>query len=276
MVNGISVVMATNRVDHYLNESVTSLFSDDEINIELVLVLDGITVPPNPPAWLTDSRVKIILNEKSRGLGAALNLGIRAATFDVIARLDSDDNTLSGRFQLQLDQLNSSLNPVLVGGKIRLIDEGGRHLGSPTQVCGPDVRRSLFLQNVVPHSTYMFRKSIAFEVGLYDEKLLQMEDYDFLLRMSQRGPVSVICREVVDYRIHSGQMSKKANWRANYVQSVMRQRRELAKAMNVSVAEVTVKNLIWEVAQISRSLGLTKPRHQMWLKKPSINQDSDR
>lgn len=272
-MENISVIMATNRIDHYLDESVTSVFNTEGVRVELVIVLDGISLPPNKPTWVADPRIKLVHNEHSRGLGAALNIGIRAASHEIIARLDSDDNSYPARFVLQIEQLISPTNPILVGGMIELMDEHGRSLGSAKQPCGPDVRKTLLLQNVVPHSTYMFRKSDALKVGLYNESLKQMEDYDFLLKMAQRGPVSVVCQPLVRYRIHSGQMSKAAQWRANYISAVTNQRVALAKVIRVSRAEVALKNAIWRIAQISRSLGLTKPRHLIGVSQRSEHRD---
>ena len=162
--------------------------------------------------------------------------------------------------------------PVLVGSRTRLIDEHGVDLGEPQQTCGSDIRRDLLLQNVVPHSTYMLRKADAIAIGLYNPNLRQMEDYDFLLRIAQLGPISVVCDRLVEYRVHSGQMSKKAAWRANYISAVVQGRRDLGRYLGVSAVEVHLKNLIWRSVQVARSIGLLKPRYLIGVKAPAHNQ----
>lgn len=267
-MNAVSVVMATNRADAYLDEAVASVFSNTDIELELVLVLDGITLPTPPPAWVSDSRVTLVELPQPSGLPTGLNAGIRAAKHEIVARLDADDNAFATRFRLQLTELLGPNIPVLVGSRTLLIDEHGAILGSPQQHCGADVRRQLLLQNVVPHSTYMMRKSDALDVGLYNPALRQMEDYDFLLRMALRGPISVVCEPLVEYRVHSGQMSKKANWRANYISAVIAGRNELGRFLGVNALEIHLKNAIWRLVQLARSAGILRPRYLIGVKKP--------
>lgn len=266
-MEAISVIMATNRIDAYLEEAVSSVFANDGLDIELVLVLDGIPTPTPKPQWMGDPRVNIVVRKQSEGLGAALNTGIRNAKHEVIARLDGDDNSLPERFTKQLKALNSSSKPILVGTKIVIIDENGDDVGAAKQVCGIDVRTKLLFQNVVPHSSYMLRKSSAISAGLYREDLQQMEDYDFLLRIALLGPISVLCEPLVQYRVHSAQMSKKAAWRANYITVVIGGRRLLAKLLGVSSVSVELRNIVWRTVQLARSFKIMRPRHLLWLKK---------
>lgn len=262
--------MATNRVDGYLDEAVESVLNSIGVEIELVLVLDGVHLPESPPEWTNNPGITLVPLAQSNGLPTALNAGIRAAKHEVIARLDADDNALPNRFVQQLKALTGLGAPVLVGSKTVLIDENGAEIGAPQQVCGDDIRRELLLQNVVPHSTYMLRKDAAMSIGLYNEDLRQMEDYDFLLRIAQQGPIAVLCEPLVQYRVHSGQMSKKANWRANYISAVTTGRRELGKLLGVSAIEVHAKNLIWRLVQIARSTGILKPRYLIGVKKNEL------
>lgn len=266
-MEAISVIMATNRIDAYLEEAVFSVFANKDLDIELVLVLDGVPAPAPEPKWMQDPRINLVVRDKSAGLGAALNTGIKNAAHEIIARLDGDDNSLPERFTKQLNALNSSSKPILVGAKIVIIDENGAEVGAAKQVCGSDVRPNLLFQNVVPHSSYMLRKSDALSVGLYREDLQQMEDYDFLLRIALQGPISVLCEPLVQYRVHSAQMSKKAAWRANYITVVIDGRRKLAKLLGVSPISVESKNYIWRTVQLARSFKILRPRHLLWLKK---------
>lgn len=275
-MNSVSVIMATNKADSYLDEAIASVFANQDVEIELVLVLDGIQLPQPLPAWSSDPRVTIVPLATPSGLPTGLNAGITAAKYDVIARLDADDNASPTRFRRQLEALFGDGSPALVGSRTVLIDEHGRVLGEPQQSYGSDIRRDLLLQNVVPHSTYMLRKADAFAIGLYNPNLRQMEDYDFLLRIAKLGPISVVCDRLVEYRVHSGQMSKKAAWRANYISAVVQRRRDLGRHLGVSAVEVHLKNMIWRMVQVARSAGILKPRHLLGVVKaePKTYQES--
>lgn len=275
-MNSVSVIMATNKADSYLDEAIASVFANQDVEIELVLVLDGIQLPQPLPAWSSDPRVTIVPLAAPSGLPTGLNAGITAAKYDVIARLDADDNASPTRFRQQLDALFGDDSPALVGSRTVLIDEHGRVLGEPQQSYGSDIRRDLLLQNVVPHSTYMLRKADAFAVGLYNPELRQMEDYDFLLRIATLGPISMLSDRLVQYRIHSGQMSKKATWRAPYISTISRRRRELGTFLGVPASEVHLKNFVWRAVQVARSTGLLKPRHLIGVQTESKSESTHR
>lgn len=253
--------MATNRIDDYLNEAVGSVFQSVDVEIELVLVLDGIQLPDVAPHWATKPNVKVVTRKHSEGLAAALNTGIKAASNEIIARLDADDRAMPQRFIHQLRTLQNDSPPILVGSRTIIIDEFGNQLGIADQPCGADIRVDLLLQNVVPHSTYMLRKSDAIRVGMYDESLRQMEDYDFLLRLGQLGRIEVLCDRLIEYRAHSGQMSKKASARANYITAVGHGRRALGAHLGRPRIEVETKHLFWKAVQFARSNRMIRPGH---------------
>ena len=46
--------------------------------------------------------LKIVKLAKNMGLGNALNIGLSACTYDLVARMDSDDLSLPNRFEAQL------------------------------------------------------------------------------------------------------------------------------------------------------------------------------
>lgn len=269
-LNAVSVVIASNRMDAYLDEAIASVLASTGVEVEIVLVLDGIELAKPKPSWAADNRIRVVSRAVSGGPAAAANDGISVARHEIIARLDSDDLMSPTRFQKQLQALQSAPESVLVGSKTILIDDSGEPIGTPQQPCGTDIRRDLLLQNVVPHSTFMFRKADALAAGMYDAQLRQMEDYDFLLRMARRGPVSMICEPLVHYRVHPHQTSKKAKWRADYISAVITGRIELGKFLGVSSLEVHTKNLIWRLVQIVRSAGILKPRYLIGVKKNEL------
>ena len=53
-----------------------------------------------------DKRIRVIQNDKRLGLAKSLNLGIREATGEYIARMDADDISRRDRFQKEVDFLD--------------------------------------------------------------------------------------------------------------------------------------------------------------------------
>ena len=90
---------------------------------EIVLVQDG-PVPYDLSRLLLEYKDKygnlmnIIRLEKNGGLGNALKLGVENAKYDIIARMDSDDICVPGRFEKQLAYLEAHPECDIVGGQM--------------------------------------------------------------------------------------------------------------------------------------------------------------
>ena len=89
----ISVIVPIYKVEEYLNRCVESLVNQTYKNLEIILVDDG--SPDNCPEmcdrWAKqDKRIRVI-HKKNGGLSDARNAGMRIATGEYIAFVDSDD-----------------------------------------------------------------------------------------------------------------------------------------------------------------------------------------
>lgn len=117
---GISVIMPTYNQANFIRRSIISLIGQDFKNWQLVIVNDGCTDDTfeTIAAYLTDSRIKYICNDRNLGLGASLNKGIANSDFDLIAYLPSDDIYYKNHLQLLYDTLINERTEMAVSGFI--------------------------------------------------------------------------------------------------------------------------------------------------------------
>lgn len=150
-----------------------------------------------------DRRFRIELPAIRLGLPASLNLGVKLASSDLIARIDSDDRMKNDRLQEQVKFLEANKNVSVVGSFYNKIDAESLDKG---------VRRyplrglSLLIYFVfrcgLAHPTVMFRKRDFTAVGGYNESLSYCEDLDLWLRYIQRGlKLENMNKVLIDYRI---------------------------------------------------------------------------
>lgn len=93
MLPKVSIIVPVYNVERYLDRCMQSLLSQTLKEIEIILVDDG--SPDNCPTMCDDYakkdlRVKVI-HKKNSGLGLSRNIGMKHATGDFIAFVDSDD-----------------------------------------------------------------------------------------------------------------------------------------------------------------------------------------
>jgi glycosyltransferase involved in cell wall biosynthesis len=174
----VSVVIPVyNRTD-LLQRAVSSVTSQSFSPFEILVVDDGST--PNVKSILDfDSiYVRILRLEQNQGVSAARNLGIRKASGDWIALLDSDDEWLEEKLQKQIHHIEAHEDLLAVHTGEKWIRNGNEvippaYLNKSTENLW---ERSLQHCLICP-SSVLLHKSIFETVGLFNENLVVCEDY---------------------------------------------------------------------------------------------------
>jgi hypothetical protein len=181
--------MAVDRPGPHLDEAVRSVYAQDVRDLELIIVLNGWAAtrwdPPAPPA-----RVRLrSLEARGTNLAAAMNLALRHATHEHVARMDADDVSLPGRLSAQAAFLSQSPEIVAVGAAFDRIDEAGLRVETCRVPTDPrEVRWRLLIENCVAHGSVMLRKSAILDAGGYDESCGRAQDYELWLRLTAGCP----------------------------------------------------------------------------------------
>lgn len=100
MENVISVIIPVYNVQAYLPECLDSVLAQDYQNLEVILIDDGSKDDSGKICdeyAAKDSRIRVI-HQVNAGAGAAKNTGLRAATGEYLAFLDSDDSLEPGAY----------------------------------------------------------------------------------------------------------------------------------------------------------------------------------
>lgn len=256
----ISVVIPALSYDRYLQEALESVHNDGIQNLEIIVVLDGVSNKPLPE-WANHVNIVNLSTGSRVGAAGAINLGLQHARGEFIARLDADDITLPGRFAEQLAVLRTNDNLVLVGTAAQLVDENGYVIGDFYVRPYEDLRKQLLTTNPFVHSSLLIRQSAMRDVGGYDERCIRMQDYDLVLRLAMTGELALIDVPYVRYRVHAEQSSKKLSGFFGLMRHISRQRRRLAASLGSPLFVQIANDLAFSLAQLLRYAGLRRPRY---------------
>lgn len=124
----ISIIIPVYRVEPYIDDCLKSVYNQTYRNIEVIIVNDctpdrSMQIARNYVSERSNTEgieVKFLEHEKNRGLSAARNTGIDAATGDYIYFLDSDDEITPNCISLLVDPL-SRMNYDFVIGEFKII-----------------------------------------------------------------------------------------------------------------------------------------------------------
>ena len=189
-----SVLMSVykNETPEHFIQAMDSVLNQTLLPDEIILVRDGL-VSEKLQKIINDYVKKIeiftyIPLKSNGGLGNALNIGLKKAKYDVIARMDTDDICVPNRFELQVKYMETHKDISVCGGQIyEFIDNpkcptGKREVPtSHKEICEYLKRRNPF-----NHMTIMFRKDAVINAGSYIELYL-VEDYYLWCRMYLKG-----------------------------------------------------------------------------------------
>ena len=185
----VSVVLATDRIDSYLEPAIRSMLRQSLRDLELLLVVNEKLRARRDEILAMcggDPRVRMIEAPALGGLGLALNLGVAAARSDLIARMDGDDISLPERLERQVKFLEEHADAMLVGCRMQFIDGEGVVMAwsSPHYTTDGQIRAQLPLRAPLGHPTLVFRRSVLYEVGGYSIGQ-GAEDWELYLRLAQ-------------------------------------------------------------------------------------------
>jgi GT2 family glycosyltransferase len=170
----------------WLREAVESVLQQVYENWELLLIDDGSTDADLLRAVSSlaarDRRIRLVRLESHQGISAALNRGLDLANGEWLAFLDHDDVLeADALFQnVKLLQENPGLD-LIYSDEDKLTDQG---FDSP--ILKPDWSPDFFLScNYLCHMVFL-RRDLVRAVGGFQSQFDGSQDYDLLLRVSER------------------------------------------------------------------------------------------
>lgn len=201
----ISVVMASHNGERFIKEAIDSILAQTFSDFEFLIIDDGST--DLTPVILDDyaqkdQRVKVITNSQCLGLTKSLNIALKQAKGEFIARMDDDDISFKNRLEKQLNFARKNPNVVLLGSFAFLIDEKGEIIGEKKlAVTSEKIKKRLLFNNQIIHSLWFAKKDILIKEGLYNEKFKKAQDYEFVLRLATKYKIANLPENLLKYRV---------------------------------------------------------------------------
>jgi glycosyltransferase involved in cell wall biosynthesis len=186
----ISVVMPTRNRALMLREAIASVLAQRHTNFELVVVDDGSTdETPEVLAAIDDPRVRVV---RTAGLGEsfARNLGLDAATGDILTFLD-DDNLMDPGWLHAVAWAFDRWPETNVLYGARIIEDAPAMKSQPSGAL-PNLDWEAFDRRRLEQGNYIDMNTIALRPGLdglrFDESLHSSIDWQLMLTLTAQDP----------------------------------------------------------------------------------------
>ena len=208
----VSVIMPFKDSARFIDVSIASVLAQTWAHLELICVDDRSTDESADIVRrfaAADGRIKLIANENRPGVAGALNTGLTHARAEFVARIDSDDIAMQNRIATQVRFMDAHPEVALCGTWVRTIgvDDGNvwRYPVSHEEICV-----AMLFCCALAHPTVMFRRGEFEKFELRYNEAFQTQDYELWTRAARKIKLANIPEILLQYRIHSANVSRTA------------------------------------------------------------------
>lgn len=237
----VSIIVPIYNVEKYIKRCLESIVKQDYGSFEIICVDDcgqdkSMEIVTEFQKKYPDKLV-IVHNPVNKGLGAARDAGMKAASGEYIGFIDSDDYIKPDFISRYIEAFRSSLSDVVAGGYIR--DENGKYTELPS-----DVEDAEAIWVNVSACLKMYRRSFLEKHHLNFNGVRRYEDEGFMYRILMKNPkVKVIPYSGYYYWLNTESITRsKNNDRAGifleYASNVEEMSRELLRESTMDNHEI--------------------------------------
>ena len=210
----LSVVMPAYNAGKTIKESIDSILNQSFKDFEFIIINDGSTDNTEDVILsYGDKRIRYLKNDVNRGIIYTLNRGIIESKGKYIARMDSDDISLSTRFEKQIAILESRPNVIVCGTLISPFGSKTKKTNlTKLQLHNLKMKEQLAITTCFAHPTVIIRKFVLLSNDIkYDENFKNAEDYKLWIDLMEYGEYYTVSEKLLLYRLSDSQISQTNN-----------------------------------------------------------------
>lgn len=199
----VSAIITTHNRSELLERAIHSVNNQTYKNIELIVVDDASEEDHKVKnkALTKDATYHYI--EHSKGGNYARNVGIELSSGKLVAFLDDDDAWHPTKIEKQVALYNESHFEVIGCGSNRIVEKNGKNLFSSSNFRkgfnGKDFSEIIFIGPRFLSSELVITKDALTCVGCFDVTLKAWQDYELLIRLSEKYVFGCVEEALVDY-----------------------------------------------------------------------------
>jgi glycosyltransferase involved in cell wall biosynthesis len=201
----VSVVIPTrNRWPLLSRRALPSALAQEDVDQEVIVVDDGSTDETVARLReLNDDRVRIVENDQPGRVARARNAGLRAALGDWCAFLDDDDAWAPNKLRAQLDALRDAGADFAYASVVTVDEKGVPLYVTPAPPAG-ELHDEVARECAIPAgpSNVVARTSLLRELGGFDDRFVNLEDWDLWIRLAATGRAVAVSEVLVAYLEH--------------------------------------------------------------------------
>jgi len=238
----------------WFEEALESIKNQTLLPDEVLIVTDG-PITDDLEAVISKykdafSSYKVVRLEKNVGFGNACQACIENSSYNLVARMDSDDIAAHDRFEKQINIFKENPDLDMLGGSIGIFVENINNVVnySHKPVDNASIKELLKKRSPFAHVTMMYKKEKVQKAGGYIEWYCE-EDYYLWTRMLNIGCIGANVKEPLVYvRTTPEQMGRRGG--IKYFQSEVKMQKYLLSSRTINFIEYCRNVVLRFIAEI--------------------------
>lgn len=196
----ISIITPNLNQDRYLEACIGSVLGQNYPNLEYIIVDGGSTDKSADIIKKYATQLSYWISERDKGQSEAINKGLKMASGEIVAWLNSDDLYTQGCLHTVAELFEQHADAALVCGHVLNFDDSGSE-----EIITNDFQLPDFFSRVSLHQPGIFwRKSATKDYPLLDESLHYCMDYDYWMPLFLNHKVINTEKVLARFRKHQG------------------------------------------------------------------------
>ncbi len=198
----VSIITPSYNQARFLEQSIRSVLEQDYPNIEYILMDGGSTDDSLQIIQKYSPRLAYWVSQPDAGQSVAINEGLRHATGDIWAWMNSDDAYLPGAVRKAVDWLQANPQADIAYGDCLVMNEAGQ---DQHYFHAPEFKLESALTGAIgiPSGSTFLRKSVYDRLGGFNESLHYSLDSDYWMRALLFCSFSHIPEALSLFRVYS-------------------------------------------------------------------------
>jgi glycosyltransferase involved in cell wall biosynthesis len=195
----ITIITPSYNQGRFLEETILSVINQNYPSLEYIIIDGGSTDKSLDIIKKYEKHLTFWLSEKDKGQSEALNKGLKKASGDIVAWLNSDDlyceNTLHEIAALFTKHKNKD---IIYGDVMNFLENG-----TETRVINRFDLKDFFKRISIHQPSVFWRRKLLDETGLLDETLYYCMDYELWMKLFLNYPSLKVDTVFSRFREHS-------------------------------------------------------------------------
>lgn len=216
----ISIITTSYNYSEYISETIKSVLAQTYSDWELIIVDDASNDNSVEiiKGFCNDNRIKLICHETNKGLIKSIQTGLKNATGDWIAFLESDDtfcpDTLKNRIEKSPQNINFIFNSVnLIGDEDWINDVKNQVIETENKLSKLDFPKNMF-KSFYKKNQILTLSSVMLKKDLLTDEILNsptdaLFDWWLYINLAFNNDFYYLSEKLTNWRIHSNSYIKK-------------------------------------------------------------------